>query len=340
MSEQTRLFVSADLGAEGFKRLRSFAPRLEVVGEPRGWAIVDPADNPKITQDYPVEGDAQEVAQQLASAEILVAARLPKDLPERAPQLKWIHLTSTGLDAFMHPYLLEQRLVITNARGVHAIPISEFVFAGMLSFVRALPRLAAAKAERRWEKFVVGELAGGTIFVLGAGTVGSHVASRARAFGMRVIGLRRDGRAALPDGFDAAIDSNRLLEQMAVSDFVVNALPLTAETEGIIGADAIGAMKRTAILVNVGRARTIDGVALRRALAERRIGGAVLDVYEEEPLPSSDPLWALDNVLLSPHMSAITDVRDARGIDILVDNVSRYLSGLELRNVVDFARGY
>lgn len=340
MSKALRLFASADLGAEGFERLRGFAPRLTVAGEPRGWAIIEPADNPKLTQDYPVEGDAEQVGRELASADILVAARLPKDLPERAPQLKWIHLTSTGLDAFMHPYLLEQRYTITNARGVHAVPISEFVFAGMLSFVRALPRLAAAKAERRWEKFVVGEMAGRTVFILGTGTVGTNVASRARAFGMRVVGMRRDGASRLPEDFDAMVDKSGFLAQVAASDFLVNTLPLTAETEGLVDAETIAAMKPSAVLVNVGRARTVDGAALRQALAERRIGGAVLDVYEQEPLPPSDPLWALDNVLLSPHMSAITDVRDARGIDILAENVRRYLDGAELRNVVDFTRGY
>jgi phosphoglycerate dehydrogenase-like enzyme len=333
------VLVSADLGALGFARLAELGPGLRLHGAPHGIAIVDPAEAPRRTRDYPPERPDLDVAALLARAEVLVAARLPRDLPGRAPLLRWIHVTSAGIDGQWQPYLGEGRHLLTNASGMHAIPIAEFVIAGLLALVRDLPRLFAQKAAGRWEKFVVGELHGRTMLVLGTGSIGGAVAARASAFGMRVTGFRRR-EAPPPPGFAAMVGPQGLRAALAASDVVVSCLPSTPHTRNLLDAGALAALPARAILVNVGRADAVDGRALRAALAQGRIAGAVLDVFEAEPLPADDVLWALPNVVLSPHMSGISDVRDGRGLDILADNLARYLRGETLRNLVDPAAGY
>ena len=321
--------------------MKGLHPRLVVHGEPGGYATVDPAELDHRGIDYPEERPDVDVEGLLAEAEVLVATRIPSDVTERAPKLKWIQVTSAGIDHLWQDCLEGSDITVTTASGLHAIPMREFVLGGMLAFAKGLLRMVAQKQERRWDRFLVAELHGATLVLIGVGSIGGAVASAAKQLGMRVIAVRRrQGRKGVPDSVDEVATSDELPGVLARADYVVNSLPLTARTEGLLGEACFRAMKPSAVFVNVGRGRTVDQAALIRALAEERIAGAVLDAYEQEPLPADSPLWDLPNVLLSPHMGADTASYMERMTDILCDNLRRYAQGQALRNVVDPVERY
>jgi phosphoglycerate dehydrogenase-like enzyme len=337
---RVRAFVSVNLGPEGFARLTAADPGIEVIGAPHGIAIVDPAEIKARSADYPQERPDLDVAALLAEAEILVASRLPSDLPARAPRLRWIHTPSAGIDAIWHPYLDREAYVVTTGKGIHAIGISEFVLGAMLVFARDFPRLLSQSRTALWQKFTAAELHGRTVAIVGVGAIGSAVATRSSAFGMRVIGLRRQPEKPLPAGFEAMVPLSRITDLLGAADYVVNCLPLTAQTKGMLDASRLEAMRPGSVFINVGRGGTTDGEALRRLLAAGRIRGAVLDVQDREPLPPDDPLWRMQNVIVTPHLAGLTDGRDARGLDILCENFRRFASGEPLLNVFDGTAGY
>jgi phosphoglycerate dehydrogenase-like enzyme len=334
-----RVLVSANVGAAGFARLDA-EPGVTVTGAPRGIAIVDPGELTARSADYPEERSDLDVEALLAETEVLVASRLPRDLPERAPRLRWIHVTSAGVDAIWQPYLQSDRYLLTTGKGIHAIGIAEYVLAAMLLVNRSFGRLLAQSRAVRWEKVMGGELHGRTVVILGVGSIGSAIARRAKAFGMAVIGVRRNKDAAPPEGLDAVVGTSDLAASLAGAHFVVNCLPLTPDTNRLIDAHLIGAMSPDTVFINVGRAATVDGAALRAALAQHRIRGAVLDVHDREPLPADDSLWKMEHVIVTPHIAGLTDERDRRGIDIICENLRRYAAGSPLINLFDRATGY
>ncbi len=334
------VLVSANIGPSGFARLEAVNSRIRVEGAPRGVAIVASPEVVRRSFDYPDERPDLDVASLLAEAEILIASRLPRDLPARAPKLKSIHVTSAGVDGLWQPWLGDGRHGVTSGRGIHAIGIGEFVLAGMLAYARGLPRLLAQQAAGRWEKFMGGELHGRTVAVLGAGAIGCAVAARAQAFGMEAVGFRRSPDQGVPPGFHAVVGREDLPDLFRRADYVVNCLPLTPETRGLVDAALLSAMPPGAVFVNIGRSDTVDDVALRSALAQRAIRGALLDVHAEEPLPADDPLWTMEHVIVTPHIAGLSEGRDGRGLDIMAENLRRYLAGESLVNVVDMARGY
>lgn len=246
----------------------------------------------------------------------------------RAPRVRWVHSRSAGLDELLFPELAASAVPLTNARGVFSEILGEFVIAAALFFAKGLRRMVRSQEAGLWDQFDTVQVAGQTMGVIGLGDIGKAAARRAEAMGMRVVGLRR------ADG------PERKRDLLAQSDYVVLTLPLTPETRGIINEAELRTMKPDAILINVGRGPLVDEAALIAALRERRIGGAALDVFNQEPLPEGHPYYALDNVLLSPHAADHTPDWQQRAMWLFLDNFERFRKGEALRNVVEKDRGY
>jgi phosphoglycerate dehydrogenase-like enzyme len=259
----------------------------------------------------------------------------------RAPALPWVHSRSAGLDRVLVPELVGGPALLTNGRGVFGPALAEFAIAALLFFAKDLRRLVEAQRASRWEAFDMQPLAGRTLGVVGYGDIGREVARRAHALGMRVVALRRRPELSAGDPLaDELLGEDRLLELMAHSDDVVVATPLTGRTRGLVGRDAIAAMKATAVLVNVGRGPVVDEPALVDALRAGSIRGAALDVFETEPLPQGHPLWTLPNVLVSPHCADHVPGWVEAATRAFLDELERYRRGEPLRNLVDKTRGY
>jgi phosphoglycerate dehydrogenase-like enzyme len=280
------------------------------------------------------------------SADVAFALALPKDAVAGATRLKWVHCSGHAVGHFPLAELAARAITVTNSRGVQAVPIAEHAMACILALARRLPQTMRDQQERLWRpNELIGTvspwlLSGRTLAVIGVGTIGEAIAVRAKAFGMRVMGVRRHPERGRPAGFDdvlGSVDMDRVLE---VADVVVVAAPLTAETTLLLDADAIAKMKPDAIVVNIARGQLIDEEALAAALLQGRLGGAALDVFTTEPLPGSSPLWSMPNVIVTPHNSGFRAGHFDAVIDLFSDNLTRFERGDELRNVVDLNAGY
>jgi len=301
-----------------------------------------------------IEGEAR-FLEDLPEAEVVVIWPRPFDL-SLAPRLKWIQLISAGLDRLVGHPIMESDVIITTASGIHATPIAEYVLASMLVLSRRfrdLWRLQERKQwpEDRWEILRGEELRGKTVGILGYGSIGREVGRLCKAFGMRVLAADSaeiEDRGYRPPGtgdpkgmlLESLFPPSQLRAMLKECDFFVVAVPLTPETEGMVGREELKAMKGSAYLVNISRGRVVDEEALIEALKEGWIGGAGLDVFAQEPLPQESELWGLDNVILSPHVSANTPHYQERFTELFCENLRRYLAGEELLNVVDKKRGY
>ncbi|MHB8683513.1 MAG: D-2-hydroxyacid dehydrogenase [Dehalococcoidia bacterium] len=258
-----------------------------------------------------------------------------------APHLKWVQLTSAGADRLLNSGMIEGGITVTTVSGLHATPIGEYVLCIMLMFAKNAPGFLRAQGRHEWLRYMPHELRGATVGIVGMGHIGEEVARLAKTFGCRVIATRRSVKQPASDGVaDELLPPSALHHLLAQSDYVVLAVPLTAETRGLIGEAELRTMKPQAVLVNIARGPIVDEPALVAALREQRIAGAALDVFEKEPLPPDSPLWDMDNVIVSPHISGGTEIYNERAVEIFADNLRRYLRGEPLRNVVDPARGY
>jgi len=245
-----------------------------------------------------------------------------------APRVRWIHSRSAGLDELLFPELAESPVVLTNARGVFSEILGEFAIAAVLFFAKGLRRMVRSQEAGVWDQFDTVEVAGQTMGVIGLGDIGKAAARRAEAMGMQVMGLRRTD------------SPERKRELLARSDYLVLSAPLTPETRGIIGPAELRVMKPQAVLINLGRGPLVDEAALIAALGGKRIGGAALDVFNEEPLPDGHPFYSLDNLLLSAHAADHTPDWKQRAMQLFLDNFASYRKGEALLNVVDKRRGY
>ncbi|MHB0857990.1 MAG: D-2-hydroxyacid dehydrogenase [Anaerolineae bacterium] len=281
-----------------------------------------------------------------ALGDIQVAAGgFPHDLLLKARALRWLQQWGAGVDWLMrYPEAATMEFILTNASGVHAVPISEHILAFLFAFARGLPAAFHAQREHQWTRFdddagSVFELAEKTMVLIGVGAIGERTAMIASGVGIRVLGVRRnpDQPAQGVAEMHAVADLPQLLPQ---ADFVVLTVPLTGETKGMIGEAELRAMKPTSHIVNIGRGGTIQEQALIRALQEGWIGGAGLDVFEEEPLPADSPLWDMKNVIITAHYSGSTPRYSERAMAIFLDNLERFKTGRPLRNVVDKKLGY
>ena len=257
----------------------------------------------------------------------------------RAPELRWLHSPGAGVEGWPLAEIADRGITLTNAAGVYAIPIAEWVLTRMLEIVKRTEEVRAAQRERRWVSGLpVGELYGKTLLLLGSGGIAQQVIIRAAAFGMRILVANRSGRSV--ELADRTVSGDAWRSLLPEADFVVSTLPLTPETSELIGATELAQLPSTAWVINVGRGGTIDQDALFTALAEHRIGGAALDVFTIEPLPSESPAWALDNLIVSPHMSGDSEASQARSLELFADNVIRFAAHEPLINVVDLTAGY
>lgn len=268
----------------------------------------------------------------------------PRRFLKGASQLSWIHLPSAGADGYADPGLYaHSQVIVTNSSGVYGVPMAEHAFALMLAFSRTLYRYARFQQEKRWQKLPdSGELYGKTIGILGLGDIGTQIALRAKAFGMEVWGYKRRMTEKPPYVDHLVSGSKGLRELLTVSDYVVIALPLTRETEKLIGERELGWMQPHAVLINVGRGPIIDEQALINALRAGRLAGAGLDVFEEEPLPPTSPLWEMPNVVITPHSGGVTPEANRRITEIFCHNLKLWLAGreTEMKNIVDLEIGY
>lgn len=314
------LVVHAALAPSALETIRRAAPQFRVVtrdeleSEPRFWD----------------------------QAELLFAQHTDPTRIGKAKQLRWIQTYGAGVEWLLTPEVRERaELVITNAR-IHAQPIAEHVFGMILSFVRNLDGAVRLQTERRWEPSQLRQrlrtVEGATLGVLGVGEIGQRIAQVGSALGMRVIGLRRTAQP-LP-GLAQSYGEGELHTFLAASEYLVNALPLTERTRGLLGRDALARLPRGAFLVNIGRGGTIDTRALVAALESGQLGGAALDVTDPEPLPSDHALWRHPNVILTPHYAGAHPGYDQRATELFLENLARYEAGAPLRSIVDKRAGY
>lgn len=279
----------------------------------------------------------------LAEADVLVAFGngIGEETLDEAPRLKWIHVMSAGLETLPFPKLQDRGILLTNVRGIHAIPMAEYTFAAMLHISRRMGELAQAQREKRWAKRLrVMELWNQTLGIVGVGAIGREIARRAKVFGMYTLGVNTDGRPV--ECVDETWAAHDLKKVLARSDFVVVAVPLIPTTRRLIDREAIDSMKETAYLINVARGPVVDEAALVEALEQKRIAGAVLDVFDEEPLPEDHPFWTMDNVMVTPHISGLSPMYMTRGVDLFLENLSHYTRGEieKMQNVIDVTRQY
>ncbi|MEJ2292994.1 MAG: D-2-hydroxyacid dehydrogenase [Deinococcales bacterium] len=289
-----------------------------------------------------VTRDRDEVRARAGEIEIIIGFP-PRELLTAMPNLKWYQQWAAGADWLRrHPELAEADFTLTSAVGIHAVQIGEHVFATLLALARELPAAVLAQRERRWRGFDRArpfELFDKDLLVLGVGAIGGRVAELGKAFGMRVTGLRRNPSKAA-EGVDRMVGLDALDEVLPEADVVVLTVPLTDETRDLLSAERIGRMKPGAVLVNIGRGGTVDEQALAAALADGRLRGAALDVFETEPLPPGSPLWGLPNLLITSHYAGATPRYGERAMALALDNLQRYVAGEPLKNVVDKKLGY
>lgn len=281
-----------------------------------------------------------EEAHRHAEAEVVITPTLPW-LPEALaglPAVRWVHFLSAGVDRIWAMDADWSRYRLSKSAGVHASTITEYVLGAVLYALKGFGTFARQQQRREWKRFWLDECAGKTLGIVGVGTIGARLAKHAKALGMTVIGTVTTPRD-IPD-VDAVYGTDELGRVLAASDFVVLLVPLTDETRGLVGAEAFEAMKETAWLVNVARGEVVDEGALVEALREERIGGAVLDVFEDEPLPDTSPLWEMENVLVTPHVAGTTQHYTSRALGVFEDNYQRYVAGGELRTPVSVEKGY
>ncbi len=265
----------------------------------------------------------------------------PGQMAANCPRLRWVQGTSAGLGGFLERTgLARTKLVITTAAGVHGVPLAEFAMLGLLYFVKDVPRLRRSQQGRRWEPHHTRQLAGTSALLVGLGGIGREVARLLAAAGVEVVGAGRPGRCYDVPGVTRYVADTELDAALPGADALVLACPLTERTRHLIGARQLGLLPEGAVVVNVSRGPVIDEPALAAALRSGHLGGACLDVFETEPLPDGSPLWALDNVLVSPHSASTVAAENRLITDLFIDNLRRWLTGAPLRNVYDRAAGY
>jgi len=282
----------------------------------------------------------------LADADAFVGWTFPAELFDRAKRLRWIHSANAGVEANLFPAMVESDVVLTNGTGLHSVSIPEHVLGLMIALARNFHESIRLQARASFERFPViafaggiKELSGSNLAVFGAGPIGASLARLGNALGMKVrISRRRPGRPV--DGAEAVVGPEQKLELLSWADFVVLATPLTRETENLIDAAALAAMKSSAYLINIARGECVADDALVAALRAGAIAGAGLDTFREEPLPASSPYWSLPNVIVTPHISGYTPRYFERTLELFRDNLRRFVSGQPLRNVVDKRLGY
>jgi phosphoglycerate dehydrogenase-like enzyme len=336
------VMIATPIEPELVDRIRSVDTGNRIVWEPALLPI------PRWPSDHRGPSDfARDAAGQarwnamLAEADIVLG--IPGESPAQladavthAPKLRWMQCMYAGAGEQIRNANLSRadlkRIAFTTAAGVHGTTLAEFFFMGLLMLRKDSRRLERLRADRFWDHWAMGELHGSSLAVIGMGAIGKAIAKIGRAFGMRIVAVTRDGRSM--SEADAAYSTQKLFEAVAQADAAVVTLPATEQTRHLFDRATFAAMKKTAIFGNVGRASVADQDALTEALQRGELAGAVLDVFEPEPLPPEHPLWTLPNVVFSPHTAALSNRENERVVEIFCDNLKRFATGESLRNVV------
>lgn len=287
-----------------------------------------------------------EASKIIGSVDVSFTPYLTMEQVAAADNLRWVHSSASAVEGLLPLQALAARHIpVTNSRGVQAIPMAEHVMGGLLVLARKYDRLLEAQRQRRWiQNDLVNDwpylLHGKRMTIVGLGTIGLEVAKRAHAFGMSVTGVRRRRPEHRHPYIDAVLTPDRLRRGLENCDVLVLSAPGVAATQGMIGAEEIAMLNRGAILVNVARAQIVDNDAMRAALESGQLGGAVLDVFEREPLEPDNPLWSTPNVIVTPHSSGFRANHWDEVTALFATNLRSYINGEPLKNVVDHAAGY
>jgi phosphoglycerate dehydrogenase-like enzyme len=340
MDDKINVLMTVRADATLVERLQAISPRLSITHQPAHAA----------TEILPDVWDGVEV--------LLTSGVLPDR--EMAPNLRWVQVTSAGVDRFMlHPLFEAKDLMLTSTSGMHAVMMAELSLGWMLSFAHYIPAMIERQAAHDWprdgrEAYPSRRLRGATLGIVGYGSIGRELARLARAFGMEVLATKRDVmnpacRATYvepgtgdPDGTmpHRLYPSQALKSMLKECDYVVLLTPRTPDTENLMDSEAIAAMKPGAVLINLARGGIVDEMALLKALESGALAGAAFDVFETEPLPEDSPLWDAPNLIISPHIGGQMDDYLGRALDVFAANLELYLDRRELLNVVNWEWGY
>lgn len=320
-----KILISFDLPSIYVEQIRNVSPNVDVVESK----------------------DKKEALQLIEDGDILYAGFFSKELFLAAKKLKWIQTSGAGVEGFLFPEVVNSQVIVTNAGGVHPTPVSEHVLGMMLCFCRKLHIFIRNQTEKKWERAEswtsteqIGELSGKTLGIIGLGRIGTEIATKAKCLGMKVIATKRDPSHTPMTSVDWLIRPADLNELLTESDFTVLSLPLTKETQGMIGEAQLKSMKQTGILINVSRGKIIQEDKLIEALKQGWIAGAGLDTFENEPLPEKSELWNFKNVIITPHIAGLTPYYMERLTDIFCENLNHFIRNEPMINVVDKTHGY
>jgi phosphoglycerate dehydrogenase-like enzyme len=305
----------------------------------------------RLQQDFPGHQFIQlqnydRVPQEIADTDVFIGLSLRPEQFAAAKRLCWIHSPAAAVHQLMYPELIKSSVALTNSTGVHGPVVAEHAITLLLALAKRLPQAMQYQAKHEWSQNQLWqgsprprEVADSTVLVIGMGSIGREFAARAKALGMRILAIRENPAKGL-DGADAVYGSAQIDDVLPQADYVLLCTPVTPATTGIMNAARLNKMKPDSYLINVARGPLIDEAALLDTLQHRRIAGAALDVFNQEPLLADSPFWSLDNILITPHTAAVTDRLWERHYRLIVDNMKRFLAGERLLNEVDKTRGY
>jgi glyoxylate/hydroxypyruvate reductase len=337
------VLIAAPLEAEYAERIEAADARLRVLYEPDLLPVPRyPCDHGGVPRALS-EADLGRWSALRAEADISFDFdwQEPAQMARNSPRLRWVQATSAGIGGYLERTgLAGTSLVFTTAAGVHGGPLAEFALLGLLYFAKDMPLLARWQRERHWQRHAMGQVAGQHVLLVGLGGIGRQVARLLSAAGVRVSAVGRPGRRYDVPGVTGYVAEDELSRALPGVTGLVLACPLTEQTRGLIGERELAALPRGAVIVNLSRGQVIDEDALTAALASGHLGGAALDVFATEPLPESSPLWAMENVIVSPHSASTAAGENDLITELFCDNLRRWLDGAPLRNVYDRAAGY
>jgi phosphoglycerate dehydrogenase-like enzyme len=318
------------------------------MGEQNPVLVLASGDDPQFAMlkelPHTICGDIAACAQPGKDATVILVwsgtRELLRELLRICRKVRWLHCRAAGLDNLLFPELVESQILLTNGRGVFSASLGEFVLAAILYFAKDFRRMVRNQAAGIWEPFDVQEIGGQTVGILGYGDIGRAVASRVRAMSMRVLATKRQVPGSADPMVDRFYKPEERREMIALCDYIVATAPLTEETRHMISDPEFAVMKPAAVVINVGRGPVIDEAALQRALTAKRIKGAALDVFENEPLPPGHLLYKLENVLLSPHCADHTSDWQDQAMRFFLNQYGRFEKGEPLNNMVNKRLGY
>lgn len=317
--------------------MKSKRPTVVITGESAKYAELVKDHFPDLRVFH--ASDASSLEEHIAEAEVLLAFRFPVEVFDKASKLRWFQSTGAGVDSLFPIRDRVGHITVTNARGIHGEVIADYVMGAVTMFQWDFRGFLHDQANKRWKPRPVSPLADKTIGVVGLGSIGATIARRAKSAGMTVLGSKRDVTVPV-NGVDELFAPDAMADMLPRCDFVVLALPATPDTVGFLGPAEIACIRPDAYLINIARGSVVVEGELIKALQRGAIAGAMLDVFEQEPLPPTSPLWTMPNVIVTPHSAGYPANYEARAFSVFADNLRRYMGGQELMNIVDLKRGY